>query len=93
MGCENVKNEGITLDIRVELCIGDRTRCFFKKQGQHRELISLLLQPHLQQALDSPTTTSRPFLSALRKASSTSFEIGERAERPNPAATDATFDV
>ncbi|KAG7243624.1 hypothetical protein INR49_011181, partial [Caranx melampygus] len=31
-----------------------------KVDSQQRELISLLLQPHLQQALDRPTTTSRP---------------------------------
>lgn len=46
--------------------------------SQQRELISPLLHPHLQQALDSPTTTSRPFLSTVRKASSTSSEMGER---------------
>lgn len=66
---------------------------YTRSPAQHRELISPLLQPHLQQALDSPTTTSRPFLSALRRASSTSSEIGERAERLNAAATDASFNV
>lgn len=78
--------------VGVEFFILDRTRCIFKKviKVQHRELISLLLHPHLQHALDSPTTTSRPFLSALRRASSTSSVIGERAERLNPAASDAT---
>lgn len=57
------------------------------KKVQHRELISLLLQPHLQHALDSPNTTSRSFLSALRRASSTSSEISECAERLRSAAT------
>lgn len=47
--------------------------------SQQRELISLLLQPHLQQALDRPTTTSRPLRSALRKASRISSEMKERA--------------
>lgn len=76
----------------VKFFILNRTGCIFRKiQVQQRELISLLLQPHLQQALDSPTTTSRPFLSALRRASRTSSVIGERAERLSPAATDAGF--
>lgn len=54
---------------------------------QQRELISLLLQPHLQHALDSPTTTSRPFLLEVRRASSTSSEIMERAGRMNSEAS------
>lgn len=60
---------------------------YLSKKVQHSELISLLLQPHLQHALDSPTTTSRSFLSALRRASSTSSEISECAERLCSAAT------
>lgn len=50
---------------------------------QHRELISLLLQPHLQQALDRPTTTSRPLRSALRRASRISSVRKERADLLN----------
>lgn len=53
--------------------------CHREGQSQQSELISPLLQPHLQQALDSPTTTSRPFLSTERKASSTSSDMRERA--------------
>lgn len=49
-----------------------------KADSQQRELISLLLQPHLQQALDRPTTTSRPFRSALRNASRISSVMKER---------------
>lgn len=60
---------------------------YLSKKVQHSELISLLLQPHLQHALDSPTTASRSFLSALRRASSTSSEISECAERLCSAAT------
>lgn len=51
--------------------------------SQHRELISLLLQPHLQQALDRPTTTSRPLRSALRRASRISSVMKERADLLN----------
>lgn len=50
-----------------------------KFDSQQRELISLLLQPHLQQALDKPTTTSRPLRSALRRASRISSVMKERA--------------
>lgn len=50
-----------------------------KVDSQQRELISLLLQPHLQQALDRPTTTSRPLRSALRSASRISSVMKERA--------------
>ncbi len=51
--------------------------------SQQSELISLLLQPHLQQALDRPTTTSRPLRSALRRASRISSVMKERADLLN----------
>lgn len=51
----------------------------WQRSTQQRELISLLLQPHLQQALDRPTTTSRPFRSAFRRASRISSVMKERA--------------
>lgn len=54
-----------------------------KVDSQQRELISLLLQPHLQQALDRPTTTSRPLRSALRRASRISSVMKERADLLN----------
>lgn len=54
--------------------------------SQQRELISLLLQPHLQQALDRPTTTSRPLRSAFRRASRISSVMKERAGRLNTAS-------
>jgi hypothetical protein len=47
--------------------------------SQQRELMSPLLQPHLQQALDRPTTTSRLLRSDIRRASSMSSEMRERA--------------
>lgn len=48
---------------------------------QQRELISLLPQPHLQQMLDSPTSTSCSLLFVPCRASGISSMSGERAER------------
>lgn len=57
-----------------------------KKVPQQRELISLLLHPHLQQALDRPTTTSLPLRSALRRASKISSVMKDRADLLNTSS-------
>lgn len=71
----------VCLFIKVYNMPGSRRAQIAYIDPQHRELISLLLQPHLQQALERPTTTSRPLRSALRSASSISSVMNERVER------------
>lgn len=86
--CERNKDFSKAVKVGTRGARHQPDKCIYLgKEVQHSELISLLLQPHLQHALDSPTTTSRSFLSALRRASSTSSEISECAERLCSAAT------
>ncbi len=84
-----VEKRGKCLYICVSVCVikyplsaGVFTQTV-RADSQQSELISLLLQPHLQQALDRPTTTSRPLRSALRRASRISSVMKERADLLN----------
>lgn len=70
----------------VWVCMFLRLRRSRKKVPQQRELISLLLHPHLQQALDRPTTTSLPLRSALRRASKISSVMKDRVDLLNPSS-------
>lgn len=68
------------------VCMFLHLRSSRKKVPQQRELISLLLHPHLQHALDRPTTTSLPLRSALRRASKISSVMKDRADLLNTSS-------